>query len=53
MFDLPDFKAANTCYAWEEGRGPRAFAVLGVPPINSAADAVRASIVQRRREAQH
>ena len=40
---------ASVCYAWSspiEGSDRRSFyAVLGVPPINSAVDAVRAVIV--------
>lgn len=44
-----DHPEADTCYAWSssiEGSDRRRFyAVLGKPPINSAADAVRASIV--------
>ncbi|HUO82196.1 MAG TPA: hypothetical protein VM616_04990 [Gammaproteobacteria bacterium] len=40
---------ADVCYAWlspiEGTDRQRAYAVLGKPPINSAADAVRASIV--------
>jgi len=48
VFDV-DHPEADTCYAWSspvEGSDNRRFyAVLGKPPINSAADAVRASIV--------
>lgn len=45
---------ADTCYAWSspiEGSDRRRFyAVLGVPPINSAHDAVRAAIVAEHKE---
>jgi len=44
-----DHDDAGTCYAWSapvEGSDKRRFcAVLGIPPINSAQDAVRAAIV--------
>ncbi len=55
VFDLADCRKANRVYAWAEpvdeasGR-QQFFAVLQVPPVASAADAVRASIVQRHRE---
>lgn len=49
VFDLEGHPAATHAYAWSsqiEGSDRRRFyAVLGVPPINSAADAVRAAIV--------
>jgi hypothetical protein len=48
VFDLQGHRSADRCYAWSspvEGSDRRRFyAVLGVPPINSAADAVRAAI---------
>lgn len=53
IFDLQGHRSANRCYAWSspvEGSDRRRFyAVLGVPPINSAADAVRAAIVADRK----
>jgi hypothetical protein len=49
VFDLEGHPKAAVCYAWTspvgEGDQRRFYAVLGMPPINSAADAVRASIV--------
>lgn len=49
VFDLEGHPSATTAYAWSspiEGSTRRRFyAVLGVPPINTAADAVRAAIV--------
>lgn len=43
---------ATVCYAWSspvEGTNKRRFyAVLGVPPVNTAQDAVRAAIVAER-----
>jgi hypothetical protein len=49
-----DHPETSTCYAWSapiEGSSKRKFyAVLGIPPINSAQDAVRAAIVQEFRE---
>ena len=53
VFDLQGHRSADRCYAWPssvEGSDRRRFyAVLGVPPINSAADAVRAAIVADRK----
>jgi hypothetical protein len=53
-FDLAGHPQAARCYAWQEppateGGNPKVYAVLKVPPISSAADAVRASIVARHR----
>jgi hypothetical protein len=53
VFDLEGHPTATRAYAWSspiEGSDRRRFhAVLGVPPINSAADAVRAAIVAGHR----
>lgn len=53
VFDV-DHSDADTCYAWSapvEGSDKRRFyAVLGVPPVNSAKDAVRAAIVAESRD---
>jgi hypothetical protein len=53
VFDLTGHPTASVAYAWSspvEGSNRRRFyAVLGVPPINSAADAVRAAIVADRK----
>jgi hypothetical protein len=49
VFDLEAHPLATVCYAWTsavgEGDQRRFYAVLGAPPINSAAGAVRASII--------
>src|SRR3954468_9417634 len=49
VFDLEGHPKAAVCYAWTspvgEGDRRRYYAVLGLPPVKSAADAVRASIV--------
>jgi hypothetical protein len=47
IFDLADHPTAKRAYAWSEKTKPgeRFFAVLEIPPIKSALDAVRASIV--------
>jgi hypothetical protein len=54
VFDLEGHPTASTAYAWfspVEGSDRRRFyAVLGIPPINSAADAVRAAIVADHKE---
>ena len=43
VFDLQGHPSASRCYCWEvDGR---VTAVLEVPPVRSAVDAVRASIV--------
>ena len=43
VFELGDHPRASLCYAWEvDGE---VTAVLGVPPVKSARDAVRASIM--------
>jgi hypothetical protein len=47
-FDLLDHPSAKRAYAWERwepGKEPRYTVVLGVPPINSANDAVKAAIM--------
>jgi hypothetical protein len=53
VFDLIGHPTASTAYAWsspiEDSDRRRFYAVLGVPPINSAADAVRAAIVAEHR----
>jgi hypothetical protein len=53
IFNLDGHPNATRCYAWSspiDGSDRRRFyAVLGVPPINSAADAVRAAIVADRK----
>ena len=53
VFALDGHAEATTCYAWEHETDDgqrRVVAVLAVPPINTAADAVRAAIVQEHRE---
>ena len=55
VFALDDHAQADRAFAWEEppeteGGKARVFAVLAVPPVVTAEDAVRASIVQRVRE---
>ena len=54
VFALEGHPTASRCYAWEEppeaeGGKAKVYAVLDVPPVRSAADAVRASIVARHR----
>jgi hypothetical protein len=49
-FVLDGYPVASLCYAWSssvgEGGGRRVRVVPAVPPITSAADAVRAAVVQ-------
>ena len=48
VFDLTGHAAATKAYAWSEattGKKRRFFAVLHVPPVDSAVMAVRASIL--------
>jgi hypothetical protein len=53
VFNLEGHPTATVCYAWSSFVGDtdqrRFYAVLGMPPVNSAADAVRASIVADRK----
>jgi hypothetical protein len=53
IFALAGHPKATRCYAWSspigEGDKRRFFAVLHIPPITSAQDAVRAAIVQEYR----
>lgn len=54
VFALDGHPQATRCYAWEEppeheGGKAKVYAVLEVPPIRSAADAVRASIAARHK----
>jgi hypothetical protein len=50
IFELTGHPTATRCYAWsspmEGSEKRRFFAVLHIPPITSAQDAVRAAIVQ-------
>lgn len=54
IFDLSGHPTATRCYAWSSLVGEtgkrRFFAVLHIPPITSAQDAVRAAIVQEYRK---
>ena len=54
LFDLTGHPTATRCYAWSSPIGEsdkrRFFAVLHIPPITSAQDAVRAAIVQEYRK---
>jgi hypothetical protein len=53
VFELTGHPTATRCYAWSspigESEKRRFFAVLHLPPITSAHDAVRAAIVQQYR----
>jgi hypothetical protein len=53
VFDLSGHPKATVAYAWsspiEGSPKRRVFAVLGIPPVNSPLDAVRAAIVQEHR----
>jgi hypothetical protein len=53
IFELSGHPTATRCYAWSSPVGEsdkrRFFAVLHIPPITSAQDAVRAAIVQEYR----
>lgn len=53
VFELTGHPTATRCYAWSspvgESEKRRFFAVLHIPPITSAQDAVRAAIVQEYR----
>jgi hypothetical protein len=55
-FTLSDHPTATKAYAWaaaiEGSKKRRYYAVVGIPPINSAQDAVRAAIVQEYKTAQ-
>ena len=47
-FDLLDHPIAERAYAWERwepGEEPRYTVVLGISPVNSANDAVKAAII--------
>ena len=52
VFTLKGHATATRCYAWEEpARKPgdkKVYAYLELPPIGSAADAVRTSMEERR-----
>jgi hypothetical protein len=52
VFDAINCPSASTVYAWTyeaDDGSTRHLAVLGVPPINSAVDAVRAAVVAQVR----
>ena len=47
-FDLLNHPTAKRAYAWEKwepGEKPQYTVVLGIPPVNSANDAVKAAIM--------
>jgi hypothetical protein len=53
VFDLLNHPSAKTAYAWiykTDSGESRHVAVLGVPPINSPQDAIRAYVVVKARE---
>ena len=54
VFDLENHPNATRCYAWSspvDGSSKcRFYAVLEIPPVQSALDAVRAAIVAEHRE---
>ncbi len=52
-FTLMRHPKSKRAYAWSEGNGDkeRFFAVLQIPPVESATDAVRASIVTDAKKA--
>jgi hypothetical protein len=49
IFDIQGHPKTNTCYAWassvEHSSQPKFHAVLAIPPVTTAADAVRAALV--------
>ncbi|MBK7977289.1 MAG: hypothetical protein IPK07_29845 [Deltaproteobacteria bacterium] len=49
-FDLTNFEEAPVAYAWSRPSETGFVTILGVPPVHTAADAVR-SVVQAEREA--
>jgi hypothetical protein len=52
-FDLHNHATAKRAYAWEQWVGekePRYTVVLGIPPVNSANDAVKAAVVAHMKE---
>jgi len=56
VFELVGHPKASRCYAWSEastGNKRRFFAALHVPPVDSAAAAVRGSIVADARKARN
>ena len=48
MFELTDHPNTSKCYAWSyrEGMETKHTTVLGIPPVDSAIKAVRASIIK-------
>lgn len=54
IFEITGHPEATRCYAWsspvESSSKRRFYAVLEVPPVQSAQDAVRAAIVAEHRE---
>ena len=53
VFAITGHSDASKCYAWsspmEDSQNRQFFAVLEIPPVKSAADAVRAAIVRMQR----
>ncbi len=56
IFDLTGHPTAKRAYAWsaaiDGSTKRRYYAVLGIPPVNSPVDAVRAAIIAETRRAQ-
>ncbi len=54
VFEIEGHSNASLCYAWsspiEGSEKRRVYAVLRIPPVESATDAVRASIVQEHKK---
>ena len=54
VFAIGGIAKATTAYAWsssiKESKNRRVYAVLGMPPVNSALDAIRAAIVPDQRQ---
>lgn len=56
MFEITEHPDADTCYAWEspidDSGKVKIYAVLKLPPIETATDAVHASITKDYKENQ-
>lgn len=47
-FDLPDFAEAPVAYAWSRPAHTGFVTILGIPPVHTAADAVRTALEAER-----
>lgn len=51
VFDLPGHPKAKKCYAWSYGEPEEIIAILELPPVKTAQDAVKVGVAYQIRKA--